>query len=104
MTLLTVDEAWTPQASRLMFVSSGYTSCGYHFTTGHDYTIFAHPDSGQLWVSMCGLTTPGLPGDYKAALGPSYRPVSYAAIWWGIGGTLWLTTFVFLKLRSRRKL
>lgn len=102
-TTLLVEQSWTPGIPRIVTVSSGQF-CGYsYFKIGHSYTVFADRSDKWLSVSTCGLTSEGLPEDYRTTLGPGHRTFSYANLWWRVGGTLWIATFAFLKLRGRFK-
>lgn len=101
---LKVEEAWTAGISSYTTITTHLNgdSCGYPFSIDRNYLVIASKNEEGLSAYLCGLTEEGFPEDYKKALGPGYSPKNYAALWWEIGGTVWLATFVFLRIRNRR--
>ncbi|MGC4045037.1 MAG: hypothetical protein QM758_14700 [Armatimonas sp.] len=104
-TTLLVEQAWSPGVPHILTVSIDRFGESPYLEIGHSYTVFAASSSYSklLFIPGCGLTREGLPEEYRTVLGPGHRVTDIANVWWGMGSTLWLATFGFLRLRRFRK-
>jgi Tissue inhibitor of metalloproteinase len=68
-----VYKGWVREFANVYTTSDG-ASCGYHFTKGEKYTVFAYKSGQKKWTGTCNGTKKGGIDHEKYGLPPGHPP------------------------------
>ena len=68
-----VNTVWKGSVAETVFIRGG-GECGYRFSVGDGYLIYANGDGGRLSASYCGVVRAYQADEHYEALGPGWAP------------------------------